>query len=60
MHPDEFEIDVFIETTNPTTKLYKRTWRHNLGYALLESGTAIGTKNEEIYVLLATFRVHNK
>jgi hypothetical protein len=57
MHQDEFEIDAFIETPNPTTKLHKRIWRHNLGYSLLQPGTAIGIRKGEIYLLLANFKL---
>ena len=66
MCQDKFEMEILIETTTPMetttpiTRVHRRTWRHDLGYSLLQPGTALGTRKEEIYVLLAHFKLNNQ
>ncbi|QLI70726.1 uncharacterized protein G6M90_00g069360 [Metarhizium brunneum] len=57
---NEFEMEILIETPTPITRVHRRMWRHNLGYSLLQPGTAIGTRKEEIYLLLAHFQLDDK
>lgn len=60
MCQNEFEMEILIETPTPITRVHRRMWRHNLGYSLLQPGTAIGTRKEEIYLLLAHFQLDDK
>lgn len=60
MHEDELEKEIYIETPTPRTRIHKNIWRHNLAYSLLEPGTAIGTRKDEIYLLLANFKLNDE